>query len=85
MTIQTMSLELPTALFKRARVQASDDARELVTFLVESYAQDLEKSLRQQAYETYYAARTPEEEAEEQELLIDFAPADFEALARDVL
>ena len=84
MTVQIMSLELPAALFQRVHVQAADDARELVTYLVESYAQDLEKSLRRQAYETYYAARTPEEEAEEQELLADFAPADFEALARDV-
>jgi len=84
MTVQIVNLEFPAALFKRARVQATDDARELVTFLVESYAQDLEKSLRQQAYETYYAARTPQEEAEEQELLADFAPADFETLARDI-
>ena len=77
MTAETLSLELPAALFQRVSVHTSDDARELVTFLVESYAQDLEKSLRQQAYEAYYAARTPEEEAEEQELLADFAPADF--------
>ncbi len=84
MTAETLSLELPTALFQRVSVQTSDDARELVTFLVESYAQDLEKSRRQQAYEAYYAARTPEEEPEKLELLADFAPADFEALARDV-
>jgi len=84
MTVQTFNLEFPAALFQRARVQAAGDARELVTFLVVSYAQDLEKSLRQQAYETYYAARTPQEEAEEQALLTDFAPADFETLAMDI-
>ena len=77
MTAETLSLELPAALFQRVSVQTPDAARELVTFLVESYAQNLEESLRQQAYEAYYAARTPEEEAEEQELLADFAPADF--------
>ena len=45
MTVQTMHLELPAALFQRVSVQAPDDARELVTFLVESYAQSLEKTL----------------------------------------
>jgi len=40
MTVQTFNLEFPAALFQRARVQAAGDARELVTFLVESYAQD---------------------------------------------
>ena len=83
MTTQTMSLELPAALFQRVSVQAPDDARELVTFLMESYAQGLEKTLRQQAYETYYATRTLEEEAEERELLADFATVDFETLAGD--
>ncbi len=82
MAAQTVSLELPAALFQRVSVQAPDAARELVTFLMESYAQDLERTLRQQSYETYYAVRTSEEEAEEQELLADFAPADFEALVR---
>jgi len=76
MTVQTMNLELPAALFQRVSVQAPEDARELVTFLVESYAQSQEKTLRQHAYETYYAARTLEEEAEEMELLADFTPAD---------
>ena len=74
MTAQTVHLELPAALFERVSAQAPDAARDLVTFLMEDYAQDLEKTLRQQAYETYYAARTPEEEAEEQEILADFAP-----------
>ena len=83
MTAQTMNLELPAVLFQRISVQAPEDARELVTFLVESYAQGLERTVRQQAYETYYATRTPEEKAEEQELLTDFALADFEALAGD--
>ena len=32
MTVQTMHLELPAALFQRVSVQAPDDARELVTF-----------------------------------------------------
>ena len=84
MTAQTVSLELPAALFQRVSIQAPDEARELVTFLIESYAQELERSLRQQTYVAYYAARTPEEEAEEQELLADFAAVDFETLARDV-
>ncbi len=84
MTAQTVHLELPAALFERVSAQAPDAARDLVTFLMEDYAQDLEKTLRQQAYETYYAARTPEEEAEEQEILADFAATDFEALAIDV-
>lgn len=85
MTVQTMSLELPAALFQRISVQAPDEARELVMFLVERYAQDVEKSLRQQAYADYYAARTWAEEAEEQELLADFASADFEVFARSSL
>ncbi len=84
MTAQTMSLEFPIALFQRVSVQAPDTARELVTFLVESYAQDLEKTLRQQSYERYYAARTPEEEAEEQAVLADFALADLEMLSEGV-
>lgn len=83
MTAQTIRLEFPVALFQRVSVQAPDAARELVTFLVESYAQDLEKALRQQSYESYYAARTVEEEAEEQDLLADFSAADLEMLVRD--
>jgi len=71
MTAQTVCLELPVALFQRVSVQVPDAARELVTFLLESYAQDLERTLRQQAYDTYYSARTLEEEAEEQDLLAD--------------
>jgi hypothetical protein len=47
---------------------------------VENYVQDLEKSQRRQAYEAYYANRTPEDEAEEQELLAEFAFADAEAM-----
>ena len=81
MTAQTMSLEFPVALFQRVSVQAPEIARELVTFLLESYAQDLEKTLRQQSYERYYAARTSEEEAEELAVLADFALADFEVLS----
>ena len=85
MTVQTMTLELPAALFQRVSVKAPDEARELVTFLMESYAQGLEKTLRQQAYEAYYAARTSEEAAEEQKLLTDFAAVDWQTLAEDAL
>jgi predicted component of type VI protein secretion system len=79
MTTQVIQLELPSALFERARVQALDEARELIAFLLENYGQELEKAQRWQAYEAYYAARAPEEEAEELELLAEFAFADAEA------
>jgi len=79
MTTQIIQLELPSALLERARVEALDEARELVAFLLENYGQELEKAQRWQAYEAYYAARTPEEEAEELELLAEFAFADAEA------
>ncbi len=78
MTMQTIRIELPDALLERAQVRAGDEARELITFLLEKYVQELEKAQRRQAYEAYYAARTPEEEAEELELLADFAFADAE-------
>ena len=77
MSPQTVQIELPSTLLERARVQAPDEARELITFLLEEYVQELEKSQRLQAYETYYAARTPEDEAEELELLADFAFAEI--------
>lgn len=83
MVTQTINFELPAVLFQRISIQAPEDARELVTFLVESYTQNREEKLRRQAYEAYYAARTPEEESEERELLIDFAPADSDALVVD--
>jgi hypothetical protein len=78
MTVQTIQIELPSALLERARVQTLDEARKLITFLLESYVQDLEQAQRRQAYEAYYAARTPEDEAEELELLAEFAYADAE-------
>ena len=52
MMMQTsVRMDLPTALLRRARVPALVPARELVTFLLESHAQNLERSQRQQAYE----------------------------------
>ena len=42
--------------------------------------QELEKSQRLQAYDAYYASRTPEDEVEELELLTDFAFADAEII-----
>jgi len=75
-TTQTIQIEVSGTLLERARVQALDEARELITFLLENYVQELEKAQRRQAYEAYYAARTPEDEAEELELLAEFAFAD---------
>ncbi|MFH1908933.1 MAG: hypothetical protein ABIL11_16390 [Chloroflexota bacterium] len=77
---QTVLIELPGKLLDRARIEALDEARELVTFLLESYVQDLEKAQRWQAYEAYYAVRTPEDETEERQLLADFAFADAEIM-----
>ena len=73
MLTHTVKIELPGTLLDRARVEALDDARELVTFLLEKYVQELEKAQRWQAYEAYYETRTPEDEAEERELIADFA------------
>lgn len=78
MTTHTIQIEVPGALLERARVPALDEARDLITFLLEHYVQELEKAQRRQAYKAYYAARTPEDEAEELELLADFAFADAE-------
>ena len=72
----TVQIELPGTLLDRARVEATDEARDLVTFLLERYVQELEIAQRRQAYEAYYAARTPEDELEEQTLIADFAFAD---------
>ena len=74
----TVRVDLPVTLLDRAHVEALDEARELVTFLLEKYVQELERTQRQQAYEAYYAARTREDEAEERELIADFAFADAE-------
>ena len=68
---QTMYIALPGTLLERARVQALDEARALITFLLEQYVQELEKSQRLQAYDAYYASRTPEDEVEELELRTD--------------
>lgn len=77
---QSIQIELPGAIMERAQIQASDEARDLVTFLLENYVQELEKTRRRQAYEAYYTSRTPEEEAEELEMLTEFAFADAEAV-----
>ena len=78
MTIQSIQLELPMPLLERARVWAVDEVRELVTSLLENYVHELEREQRRQAYETYYNARTTEDEAEEMVLLVDFSFADAE-------
>jgi len=78
MTLQTIQVELPKTLLERAQLKALDEARELITFLLEQYVQELEKAHRRQAFEAYYTTRSPEEEAEELEVLSDFAFADAE-------
>ena len=75
---QTVQIELPGILLERARIDAVDEARDLITFLLEEYVQELEKAQRWQSYEAYYANRTPEDESEELALLADFAFADGE-------
>ena len=85
MTMSTsVQIELPAALLRRARVPVPEPARELVTFLLESYAQDLERSQRQQAYESYYAVRSAEDQDEEIALLADFTFVDAEVAAEGV-
>ncbi|GEM_PF-795621 len=76
LTMPMVQVELPAVLLKRADLQTVSSARELITFLLEKYAQELEQSKHRQAYAAYYAARTPEEEAEELALLADFSVAD---------
>ena len=78
MTLQTVQIELPKTLLERAHIKALDEARELITFLLEAYVQDLEKAHRRQVFEAYYATRTSEDEAEETDLLADFAICDAE-------
>jgi hypothetical protein len=78
MTLQTIQVELPKTLLERAQLKALDEARELITFLLEQYVQELEKAHRRQAFEAYYTTRSPEEEAEELEVLSDFAFVDAE-------
>lgn len=79
MLTNTVKIELPGTLLNRARVDAVDDARQLITFLLERYVHELEKAQNWQAYEAYYEARTPQDEAEERELMADFAFADAES------
>ena len=85
MTTQVMQLELPITLLERARVHAVDETRELVTFLLENYVQELEQNQRRQAYEAFYEARTEEDEAEELTLLAEFAFADAESAGQIAL
>ncbi len=85
MTTQVVQLELPTTLLKRAHVRAVDETRELVTFLLENYVQELEQNQRRQAYEAFYEARTAEEEAEELALLAEFAFVDAESAGQIAL
>jgi len=44
MTTQVMQLELPITSLERARVRAVDETRELVTFFLENYVQELEQN-----------------------------------------
>ena len=86
MTMRTsVQIELPVALLRRARVPVQEPARELVTFLLENYAQNLERSRRQQAYESYYAMCSAEDQDEETAILADFAFVDAEASTEGVL
>jgi len=78
MAMQTIHVELPKTLLERAQLKALDEARDLITFLLEQYVQELEKAHRRQAFEAYYTTRSPEEEAEEFDVLSDFAFADAE-------
>lgn len=80
MTTRSIQIELPEILLSRAKVEAIDDVRELVTFLLENYVQELEKAQRDQAYARYYTERSPEEIAEEQAILDEFAYADTELI-----
>ena len=73
MALQTLQIPVPSALLQRARVSALEEARELVTFLLENYIQELERKQLRQAYEAYYTSRTPQEITEEAELMADFA------------
>jgi hypothetical protein len=70
---QTVKIELPESLIDRAHVDASEGARELVTFLLEKYVQELDNTQPCQAYENYYDVRRPQDEAEEREIMADFA------------
>jgi len=84
-TTQVIQLELPMTLLERAHVQAVDETRELVTFLLENYVQELERDQRWQAYEAFYQTRTVEDEAEELALLAEFAFVDAESAGQIAL
>jgi hypothetical protein len=75
----SIQIEVPNALLRRAQVQTPGDARDLVTFLLEQYAQESDKGRREQAYEAYFAQLTPDDTAEEAAVLNDFASVDTEA------
>ncbi len=81
-TTQVIQLELPMTLLERAHVRAVDETRELVTYLLENYVQELERDQRRQAYEAFYETRSAEDEAEELELLIEFAFIDAESASQ---
>jgi hypothetical protein len=78
MIAQMMEVQIPSVLLQRARVSAMDEARDLITFLLESYVQEMERKQLFQSYEAYYATRQPDEAAEEEAILTDFAFADAE-------
>jgi hypothetical protein len=78
MTAHTVQIDLPDVLLKRAHAQSPLDARDLITFLLERYVQESDKTQRWQAYETYYQTRSAAEIAEESELLAEFSGVDAE-------
>jgi len=81
MNMQTVQIEVPQVLLQRAQVTAGEELRELVTFLLERYVQELERARRDQAYEAYYQQRGTAEVIEEAEFLADFAFADIQLAA----
>lgn len=76
MNIQTFQIEVPQILLQRVQVTATEELRELVAFLLERYAQEIERTRRDQLYAAYYQQRNAAEVAEEAEFLADFAFAD---------
>lgn len=73
MNLQTFQIELPPILLQRVQVTAGEELRELITYLLERYAQEIERTRRDQAYAAYYQQRNATEVAEEAEFLADFA------------
>jgi hypothetical protein len=76
-----VEIRVPKALLDRVDVHGAQESRELVTFLLERYAQDREKTRRVEAYRRYYESRTDEDRSEEAELLSDFSASDAEVNA----